>query len=206
MKTLTLRKDSADQFDIIIPEADVDFDAADVRGLSDGQILALASRAIADFSYRAGAKKDNANKEFTLAEIATYLIEVGTRTGDGEPSELDKTMASKILAAFTAAFLKANPAPKKPGKDAKPEELEAYKAACKEHEELLREYLYAETYAKAIRNGKAEGYEYSEPPTEKRKDAEGKEVEVYTLTPHLYCATWHRFHRLFKARKAKQLL
>lgn len=86
--------------------------AGKVKKLSDLQIEALIESAVANFGYRAGAKRKNNGLTFTLESIADYLLETSVR--EGEPTEADVENAVKIIGPLNLAARKKYPAPEKP--------------------------------------------------------------------------------------------
>lgn len=188
-----------------------------IRELSTERLIVLALNGVLNFGYRAAAgKADTHGKQFTLAEACDYLIAKGEQSATtGEPTELDKTVASKALQQWGAIYDKAHPAPKKPGKDADADTVAAYDKAVTECKTARAVAQWAECIRKARANGEHNGYEFRLPQT-KMVTLDGTPVtddtpsenlrEVYDETCHGYLSQWARHDRLFKSRKARQLL
>ena len=88
MKTETYSlRDNTISFEIEVP------DSSNVAALSDEQRVALANAALAYWSYRGAAKKDNNGKTFSLAEVSADLLTVRVRTGEPSKIDIDKAEA-----------------------------------------------------------------------------------------------------------------
>ncbi len=90
MKTETYSlRDNTITFEIEVP------DTANVSALTDVERVALANAAIAYWSYRGAAKKDNDGKTFTLKQVCEDLLTVKVKSG--EPSDKDLAAADKWM-------------------------------------------------------------------------------------------------------------
>lgn len=98
MKTIELKKCTLKIHDFTIDE---------IRELTDAQLMALVESGVSNWTYRAGARKENDGKKFFIYDIADDLATVRSRTG--EPSEADikasKAWYDTMLAGHDAADL-----------------------------------------------------------------------------------------------------
>lgn len=156
-----------------------DWTASNVRSLTDDRLNALIMSGVVNWGYRAGAKKENDGKVFSLEQIADAIMAGGTR--DGEPTEKDIEMAKSIVGPLVLAARKAYPL----AENASAEDTATCQSARDTH-------VYAALSEKIERNAKAQGYE----AVERSNDDESFEQ---------WAARWFRFHRLFVAKKAKKL-
>ncbi len=68
---------------------------AAVRALSDAEIAALVRNAMANWSFRRGARKESDGKHYNFAEVVADMLAVGERSSG--PTDEDKKLADKLL-------------------------------------------------------------------------------------------------------------
>jgi hypothetical protein len=80
--------------------------ASDVRALSDAQIAALVRNAMANWSFRRGARKESDGKNYSFAEVVADMLAVGERSSG--PSKDDVALAEKLFFDPNAGALPRN--------------------------------------------------------------------------------------------------
>lgn len=170
MKTYELKSG-----DITFTVEDITSDA--VGDISTEQLIAIVKSGVANWAYRAGARKKNNGKVFTLGEIANDILESGTR--DGEPSKADVENAIKIIGPLKLGSRAKYPV----AKDATEEE-QAKIHAMRETDTL------ASLLEKVDKFATLKGY----PAPEMLEDESLQD----------FCARWVRLHRLHVARVIKK--
>lgn len=73
-------------------------DDAAIMALTPEQRVALVASGLQNWGYRAGAKKANDGKTFSLADVAADILTVKVK--DGEPSKDDKEQAADLMQLY----------------------------------------------------------------------------------------------------------
>ena len=73
-------------------------DDAAIMALTPEQRVALVASGLQNWGYRAGAKKANDGKTFTLADVAADILAVKVK--DGDPNKDDKEQASDLMQLY----------------------------------------------------------------------------------------------------------
>ena len=80
--------------------------ASDVRALSDAAIEALVRNAMANWSFRRGARKDSDGKNYDFAAVVADMLAVGERSSG--PTKDDIALADKLFFDPNAGALPRN--------------------------------------------------------------------------------------------------
>lgn len=80
--------------------------ASDVRALSDAAIEALVRNAMANWSFRRGARKDSDGKDYSFADVVADMLAVGERSSG--PTKDDIALADELLHSAKGARLPRN--------------------------------------------------------------------------------------------------
>ena len=80
--------------------------AGDVRALSDTAIDALVRNAMANWSFRRGARKESDGKDYSFAEVVADMLAVGERSSG--PTKDDVALADKLFFDPNAGALPRN--------------------------------------------------------------------------------------------------